>query len=249
MFSIAERDRIRNVVLAMGRDDQRIVAGAMLGSLADGRIDRWSDLDVTFSVRDGEAIEPVLEGWTTRLEADLHAVRLFDLPVETTIYRVFLLPGSLQLDLSLTPEHDFWPRGPSFQLVFGSAGEPRFTPPPAIVDLAGLAVEDVRAARVAIERHRYWQALFFIESLRNHVLSIAAVRRGLKASYARSTDELPERLLAAATETIVGSLDPETLRGGLRSGVELLISEAADGAPLIRTLEADLRELAGSRRD
>jgi hypothetical protein len=245
MFSPADRDRIRELVLAMSRNDDRITAGALLGSLADGRADEWSDLDLTFAVRDGEALAAVLEDWTARLAREVSAVGLLDLAVGTTVYRVFLLPGSLQLDLSLTPERDFWPRGPSFQLIFGSAGESRFTPPPDANELAGLAVLDVRVIRVAIERGRLWQALYWLDSLRNHVLAIAAVRRGLKASYARATDDLPPDVLEAAARTVAAAPTTDLLLDGLRAGVELLVAEAADDSPIIRAVDADLRELGG----
>jgi hypothetical protein len=244
VFSPADRDRIRTLAVDLGRADGRIVSGALLGSLANGRADDWSDLDLTFAVRDGESIAEVLADWTERLEAEESAVVLFDLPVGSTIYRVFLLPGSLQVDLSFTPERDFWPRGPSFELLFGEAGPAVMTPPPTIEEIAGLAVHDVRATRVAIERGRLWMALYWLESLRNHALSIAAIRRGLKASYARSTDDLPADLLAAAQGTIVASLDAPALRAALRAGLELLLLEAAADAPVVRKVEADLRELA-----
>jgi hypothetical protein len=78
------------------------VAGAEVGSLATGAGDRWSDLDLTFSVEDGLAIGEVLEDFTRGLVDSRGAVQLFDLPFESTIYRVFLL-GSLQFDLSFTP--------------------------------------------------------------------------------------------------------------------------------------------------
>jgi hypothetical protein len=244
VFTSADRDRLRGRVVGLGRADERIVSGAILGSLANGRADDWSDLDLTFAVRDGVSLAEVLGDWTTRLEAEESAAVLFDLPVGSTIYRVFLLPGSLQVDLSFTPERDFWPRGPSFQLLFGEAGPAVMTPPPTIDEIAGLAVHDIRATRVAIERGRLWMALYWLESLRNHALSIAAIRRGLKASYARSTDELPAEVLAAAEGTVVPRLDAEALRAGLRAGLELLFAEAAEQAPVIRKVEADLRELA-----
>jgi hypothetical protein len=38
-----------------------------------------------------------------------------------TIYRVFLLPGCLQLDLSFTREREFGAAAPTFQLRFGRA--------------------------------------------------------------------------------------------------------------------------------
>jgi hypothetical protein len=246
VFTPAERDQVRDHIVGMGQADERILAGALLGSLADGRADAWSDLDLTFAVREGESIALVLDDWTRRLGVDVEGVMLFDLAVGSTTYRVFMLPGSLQVDLSFTPVADFRPRGPSFRLLFGSADAARFTPPPSLTELAGLAILDVRVTRVAIERGRYWQAAYFLESLRNHVLALAAVKRGLKGAYARSTDDLPAELLDRAAKTLTASLDSHALSVGLLAGVELLIGEAADVAPAVRVLEADLRELASS---
>ena len=50
-------------------------------------------------------------------------VRLFDVWSGTALYRVFLLPGCLQLDLSLAPQTSFGARAPSFRLLFGTAAE------------------------------------------------------------------------------------------------------------------------------
>src|SRR5512132_1620103 len=99
MFSIRDRDHIRDRVLQMAASDARVVAGAVVGSLALTEGDRWSDLDLTFAVRDDVPVFAVLEDWTRALVADFEAAHLFDLPHGTSIYRVFLLPGSLQFDL------------------------------------------------------------------------------------------------------------------------------------------------------
>lgn len=233
MFDASERERVRESLLEMGKADARIVAGAEVGSLVDGRVDRWSDLDLTFAVAAPVPVLDVLDDWTERLASQFDAVRLFDLPVGSTVYRVFLLPGAVQVDVSVTPAEEFWPRGPSFRLLFGTAGEPRPTPPPSLRDLFGLAVEDVRTARVSTERERYWQALYFIESLRNHALAMACVRRSLKASYGRGFHELPESVLEAAGRTLVARLGREPLLGALRAGVDLLLAESIElGSPV-----------------
>ena len=53
-------------------------------------------------------------------EFEFDAVSLFDLPFLSTLYRVFLFPGSLQVDLSFTPGREFGALGPKFRLLFGS---------------------------------------------------------------------------------------------------------------------------------
>jgi len=45
VFTVPERDRVRDHVLRLAGSDSRVVAGAVVGSLAHGEGDRWSDLD------------------------------------------------------------------------------------------------------------------------------------------------------------------------------------------------------------
>jgi hypothetical protein len=61
MFSVDDRNHIRDRVLQLAESDARVVAGAVVGSLALGEGDRWSDLDLTFAVADGVSLQEVLE--------------------------------------------------------------------------------------------------------------------------------------------------------------------------------------------
>jgi predicted nucleotidyltransferase len=80
MFSVNERERIQDRVLEMAAADPRVVAGAVVGSLARDEGDRWSDLDLTFAVENGVPVLKVLEDWTRSLAGEFRAVHLFDLP-------------------------------------------------------------------------------------------------------------------------------------------------------------------------
>jgi hypothetical protein len=113
MFSVEYRQKVSSRVLVWAESDQRIVAGARIGSLAHGPGDRWSDLDLTFAVSDDARIADVLEDWTGRLVAEFDTIRLFDLPSGRSIYRVFLLPGCLQFDSSFPPRLISAPLAPS----------------------------------------------------------------------------------------------------------------------------------------
>ena len=104
MFTVEERDALRERVLRLAEEDARVVAGAAVGSLALGGGDRYSDLDLTFSVADEAPVATVLDEWTRTLVDELDAVHLTDLERRPTTYRVFLLPNALQFDLSMTPE-------------------------------------------------------------------------------------------------------------------------------------------------
>ena len=53
MFTLHDPDRLHDRVLEWARSDPRVVAGAVVGSLAKQPGDRWSDLDLTFAVEEG----------------------------------------------------------------------------------------------------------------------------------------------------------------------------------------------------
>src|SRR4051794_41080914 len=191
MFSVEERDGVRGRVLEMAAADARVVAGAVVGSLALGEGDRWSDLDLTFAVADGVPLLDVLDDWTQSLVAEFDAVHLFDLPSGAAIYRVFVLPGCLQFDLSFTPEAEFAARSAKFRLVFGSSVEKPYVPPPSAHELLGYAVHHALRARFCIERGRYWQAEYWLSGVRDYALSLACRARDLPAREGRGFDELP----------------------------------------------------------
>ena len=64
MFTVEERDRVRNRLVQMSREDPRLVAGALVGSTAAGGGDQWSDLDLTFGLADNAILDDVLADWT-----------------------------------------------------------------------------------------------------------------------------------------------------------------------------------------
>lgn len=152
MFSIADRNRIHDRVLEFAAADSRIVAGAVVGSLALGEGDRWSDLDLTFAVADAFSISDVLTDWTRNLVEQVEqfdAAHLFDVTRGPSIYRVFLLPGCLQFDLSFTPASKFGATGPKFRLLFGDSLQKSHVPPQSAHELFGYAVHHALRARFA----------------------------------------------------------------------------------------------------
>ena len=78
MFSVEDRKRVRDQVLQLASADARIVAGAVVGSLAFDEGDRWSDLDLTFAVRDKVPVLEVLEDWTRHLVTEFDVAWLFN---------------------------------------------------------------------------------------------------------------------------------------------------------------------------
>jgi hypothetical protein len=244
VFTIEDRDRVRDRILELAEGDPRIVSGAILGSLSLGLGDRWSDLDLSFAVSDDASVDEVLADWTRTVERELAGVHLFDLARGRMIYRVFLLPGLLQFDLSLGPEAEFGPRGAKFKLLFGTAAEVPQIEPDDAHELFGLSVHHAVRARFCIERGKLWEAQFWINELRDHALALACRRRGLETRYGGGYEDLPPELLAGFEDTLVRSIDREELLRALGRSVDRLLRQADEVRVLADKLESPLRNLA-----
>jgi hypothetical protein len=246
MFNVSDRDRIRDRILQLAASDARVVAGAVVGSLALAEGDRWSDLDLTFAVADDFSMYDVLEEWTNSLVTEFDAAHLFDLPSGPSIYRVFLLPGCLQFDLSFTPASKFGATGPKFKLLFGSSVEKPYNASPPAHELFGYAVHHALRARFCIERQRYWHAEYWISATRDYALSLACRRRGLPASNGRGYDDLPPDLLDVFKCTLVASLERDELLRALGCAIEGLLNEVDDVQELATKVEPQLRMLTAA---
>jgi hypothetical protein len=249
MFTVDDRNRTRDLVLALVADDSRIVAGAVIGSLALREGDRWSDLDLTFAVADSVPVLDVLRDWTGILADKFDAVTLFDLPAGASIYRVFLLPGCLQFDLSFTPAAAFGATGPEFRLLFGDAVAKPYLSPPSPQELFGYAVHHTLRARFCLARGRLWQAEYWQSAVRDYGLHLACLRRNLPARNGRGFDDLPAEVQDAYKDALARSLDFAELLRALQVAVARLLAEAAEVphlAEMVRQVEPQLRELVGA---
>lgn len=247
MFTVAQRDALRERVLGLAKADSRVVAGAAVGSLALGGGDRFSDLDLTFAVAAGVTIGDVLGDWTQILAGELGAVHLVDLERGPTTYRVFLLHDLLQLDLSMTPAAQFAPAGPRFRLLFGKTaaeGPTASSAPPMAAGVFGWGVIYALHSRSCIERGRLWQAEHYIGAVRDHALTLACIRHGLPAVQARGYDDLPAGVLAGLGATHVANLEPGVLRGALSAAVQALLREGVEaGVPNVDEIRRRAAEL------
>jgi hypothetical protein len=246
VFTVEQRDVLRERLLRLAEEDDRVVAGAAVGSLAVDGGDRFSDLDLTFGIADGVPVADVLDDWTHTLVEELEAVHLADLERGPTIYRVFLLPNALQFDLSMTPAAHFRPAGPRFRLLFGETTGDAETPrPPLAQDLFGWGVIYALHARACIERGRVWQAEHYVGAVRDHALSLACLRHGVPAVQARGYDDLPADILARFDDAHVDAVVPEALRSALAASVLALTREGAEArlphAVTVAQRLADLR--------
>jgi hypothetical protein len=257
VFTVEQRAALRDRLLRLAEEDERVVAGAAVGSLAVDGGDRFSDLDLTFSIADHVPVAAVLHDWTRTLIDALAAVHLADLARGPTTYRVFLLPDALQVDLSLTLAAQFRPAGPRFRLLFGetAAGESEgpqpavagalFIPTPAVAgDLFGWGVIYALHARACIERGRVWQAEHYVGAVRDHALALACLRHELPAVQARGYDDLSAETLARFGDAHVGAAEPGALRAALAASVRALMREGAEARlPHADTVAQRLAEL------
>jgi hypothetical protein len=241
MFTVEQRDALSERVLRLAEEDERVVAGAAVGSLAVDGGDRFSDVDLTFGIADHVQVVDVLDDWARTLFDELDAVQLAGLERGPTTYRVFLLPDVLQLDLSMTPAAQFRPAGPRFRLLFGETAAGEFetpTPPvagdlflptpPVAGDIFGWGVIYALYARVCIERGRIWQAEHYVGAVRDHALSLACLRQGRPAVQARGYDDLSAETLARFEDAHVGAVEPGALRAALAASVLALMREGAE---------------------
>lgn len=243
MFTVNYRDCVREDALKLATSDRRVTAGAVVGSLALDEGDRWSDLDLTFAVAEGVAVRDVLEDWTRHFAQQFGAVDLFDLPVGARIYRVFLLPDCLQLDLSFAPASDFAAVGPKFRLLFGNAETKPYPQAPSARELVGYAVHHAVRARFCIERGRYWHAEYWLSGARDHALSLACRCRNLPCRYGRGFDDLPPDVRGRFVNSLATSFQREELLRALRTVILALFHELDALPELGLKLEPELRKL------
>ncbi len=242
MFSSAASDGVRQRLLALAAADAVVVGAAVTGSSATGDSDRWSDVDLAFAI-DGP-LGPAIEYWTRVLYADFGAVHHWDLPSGDTLFRVYLLPGCLEVDIAFTPVAEFGARGPQWRHVFGA--QTRLPPPDAGSHdrLAGLAWHHALHARICLERGRWWQAEYWIGAVRGQVLALACLRLGYPTSYAKGAHLLPAEVTGGLEATLVRSLEPTELWRALHSATSALAAELERTDPLLaKRLRPTLRDI------
>jgi hypothetical protein len=223
VYTPVEREALRDALLERARNDERVVAAAITGSWAAGTADDWSDIDLAFGVA-GESLEPVLADWTAHLVEEHAAVHHWDVPWGAWIYRVFLLPNFLELDLAFVQATEFAATSPNFRLVFGEHS----TAPGRSFDATatiGTAWHDVRHARAYLDRGKLWAALYFVNDLREQTIALACARLGLPAATFRGVDALPEAVRVALGPTIPASAKEPELRRALHAATLVYLDE------------------------
>ena len=136
-----------------------VVGRAVLGSLALGEGDRWSDLRPHVCGRRRRAVREVLEASSTSDRTRRWGpVRLFDLPERGADASVALpiFPTAWSSKLSFTPASEFGAGGPSSGCSSGRPSDP--VPSEPRQRLFGYAVHHAAHARTCINCGEYWHA-------------------------------------------------------------------------------------------
>ncbi len=245
MFTTEYRAQLRSELLEYARRDKRLSGAAITGSAAEDREDRWSDIDLAFGVVDPSLVPDVLSDFTAFMYDRHGALFHHDVRAGAWIYRVFFMPGTLQVDLAFVAQSEFRPLGSTFRLVFGEAKAANPFPRPVPNDIIGLAWLHALHARSCILRGKFWQAEYMISAVRDHVMTLACIRHGLPSAHGRGMDSLPESITRQLLGSLVRELDPHELWRALEVVVQGLVTEVngVDSQLGIRVV-AELTELS-----
>jgi hypothetical protein len=235
VYTVEEREQLREQLVAAARADPRISGAAVTGSAALGASDRWSDLDLAFGISDPAGLHEAISEWTAAMYRDHGALHHVDVYFGGAVYRVFLLASTLQVDLAFFPAEEFGAIQPTFRLLFGTSVERPHTSPTSPVHLVGWGWLYALHARSCIERGKLWQAEYMVSGVRDHTLALASLRHSLPADQGRGMDRLPRDVTAPLEAALVRALDSDELRRAFRSAIAGLLIE----------IEHADRELAG----
>lgn len=238
MFTSEFREKVREEIIANAKLDGRISSAAEVGSYARNAQDRWSDIDLTFGFDDTVSIDTILNSWTEYVSSQFSGVPILDIQRGKTIYRVFILPGCLQVDLSFTPQTGFGSAGPDFMLHYGRQDKNTQITPPNAAELYGYMVHHLVRVRICIERNRLWQAEFWLNEARNYALKLCCLFRGLKTDHGRGFDDLPSDIL----EPYKNSFVKQPTREEITKGLSVILSQLDNISPEVNLLNGRLRK-------
>jgi hypothetical protein len=161
---------------------------------------------------------------------------------------LFLLPGTLQVDLAFVQATEFRPLAHTFRLVFGTANEPRNSPLPKPGGIIGLGWLYALHARSCIARKRLWQAEYMVSGIRDNALALACIRYGLPAVHGRGIDGLPTEVAAQFEGALVRQVSTAELCRAFqvaveRFRVEVQVADEKLGERLQETLASLSEEL------
>jgi hypothetical protein len=238
LFKPGERDAATERIVDELANDERIEAAVITGSLGAGRADRWSDIDLTGVVSVSASVDDVVADWMATMYAEWPVAHHYENAFGSTEVRGFLLADGMVVDLAFTPAADFSVWAP-VAVAFDRTGtattaaakvEP-WSPTPDWKGQAGFAWHDVLHATAAASRGRNWQALFYLQRVRNRTLILASDRRGWDADEFTRVDDLPGDELEVLHATLVSDLDTATLLRAIEVATSAFLAELKHGDP------------------
>jgi predicted nucleotidyltransferase len=251
----ARRLTAKNVSDILESDD-RIDAVLIVGSLAKTTADRWSDIDLVAVISNEADHEAVASDWVRRIYEQLPVLHHFVTAFGETLVRGFLLENMLELDLAFTRQSQLAVWAPA-SIAFDHSGSSTATAqspaawtrsPPEWASEAGFFWHDVLHACAAVRRERPWQALWYLERLRNRTLGLSQERRGYDADFFDHVDELPAGELAPLESTLVATLEPDVLLKAIEFATVAFVEELRHGdEALAGRLEGPLLKLVRMR--
>ncbi len=246
IFTPEERERLRDELVSAAQKDANLCGAAHTGSAAGSRLDRWSDIDLALGLKAAASYDQVIAEWTERLYQRHNAVAHVDVMRGATLFRVFLLKNTLQVDIAFWRAEEFGAIGPEFRLIFGEARPPQAAPTANPQELIGMAWLYALHVRSSLERGRVLQAEYMLSGMRNQVFELVCLRCGVIAKQGRGLDDLPRLEKDAAAECVPRSIEPAELKRQFQRTMKLLLSEIRriEGEPSSELNEV-LNEIAG----
>lgn len=182
-----------------------------LGSIADGKADRHSDVDLAVVVAPAAEVGPVAAECTEAVFAALPVFHHFSQSLGGIELRGFLLESFLEVDVGFARAHEV-------EAVTA-------IPPFDAAEKLDFIWHDVIHAAVALDRGRPWRALWYVERLRNGSLELAAGRLGLDLRHFKDADRLPSETRAAAEAAIAAGPSEDEIWPALRAATSALFAE------------------------
>lgn len=234
VFEPAERERIRDELIARAHADPGIAGAALVGSAARGAEDRWSDIDLVLQLAPGADEQAVVERWTHAIREQYGVADTLDVFAAHDVrYRVFLLSSSLQIDVSFWPHDLFRATEDGFALLFGTPAAPTAPVAPNPRRMIGMGWLYALHARSSLARGKVWQASSMLDHLREEVIALQCVRAGLNPWHGRDVDGLDAASLRALESTRAASLDPLELARAKRALLALFHDEVCQHDPAL----------------
>jgi predicted nucleotidyltransferase len=234
-------------------DDARILALGVLGSLARGTWDEWSDLDLDATTAPDVELEPVSEAATLchRLEYPT-ALIVSSRPDEVDV----VLPSLQQFSIRYHPLGKLnahiaddlkvldGPVDTSQVVAAGVVHRPVRTPEQVVSEALRFAI----SVDVAGRRGNVWQGLRSLDELRWRLEELFALSRGLSRP-AHAVDARADPALQTRLAGTLAQADLASLSDALSRAIELLADESlTDGRTVLNQAQRTVLSALAARR-